>query len=337
MSSETTPNNILVTNIDPSVTVEALTTFFSFTGNVTQVRLSDCPGGTKQAIVSFDSPESVKTAELMTGATLESRRINIESTSMTESSSHDRVFKGEDLPNRSIPELPKEHTKTSVAASLLAQGYILANDTFQKAVQFDREHNITSSIKSGAEKVKQAAISVDENYHITEYLALGATLAVSYVENINDKYKVTKTISNKAQEVDEALNISGAIGTARQQINNGIAAVVTSQPVVSVRNAVNNTVSGFAQNVSDEIAIQNNMHRITQEQVKPEETTPFVVEEQETAPITTTTEETIKPEIQQNELTVPPIDNYDIVTLEDDNTTKEQQNQTKQEATTLIL
>jgi len=152
--------------------VEALTRFFSYTGNVIEVRLSDREDGTKQAIISFDDPESVRTAELMTGATLENRRIKIESTTMTQSTSNDRVFRGEDLPSRTIPEYERQNTKTSVVASLIANGYILANDSFQKAVEFDKEHHITENIKAGAEKVRQAAINVMNLYIFLNILLL---------------------------------------------------------------------------------------------------------------------------------------------------------------------
>ena len=245
--------NILVTNIDPNVTVEALTTFFSFTGNVIAVRLSDASDGTKIAIISFDNEESVKTAELMSGATLEKNRITIEQTTMTQQSSEENVYIGESLPQRTIPELPQQHTKTSVAASLLARGYILASDTFQKAVEFDKQHNITSSIKAGAQKVKEAAIEVDEKLHFTEYLALGLTYVNSVITHVDEKYEVSKTVSSAistaSQKVDETLHISQGVEIAKGAIQNGVEKVKNSQPVVALRNQTNT----FKEDVKSEI------------------------------------------------------------------------------------
>ncbi|KAL7715647.1 RNA-binding protein [Entamoeba marina] len=250
--------NVLVTNLDPSVTVNTLTTFFSFTGNVVQVRLSDGPNDTKQAIIEFDNPESVKTAELMTGATLENKRIEIVATEQTHTSMHDEVFIGDDLPIRTIPEVSPEQTKTSVVASLIASGYVLADNTFQKAVQFDKEHGITNKIKQGANIVKDTLVEVDESLHLTEYLALGATVALSYAESINNKYQVTQTISEKAQIVDQSLGVTNAVGVARQKIGDGLNTVAASQPVQVVSDRVNN----FKHEVEQDIAVKKNMNQL---------------------------------------------------------------------------
>ncbi|KAL7715024.1 RNA-binding protein [Entamoeba marina] len=245
-------NNVLVTNLDNSVSVDSLTKFFSFTGNVVQVRLSDGPDGTKQAIIEFDTPESVKTAELMTGATLENRRIVIVPTELTQSTMHDDVFVGENLPERTIPEIPVEHTQTSVVASLLASGYILADNTFQKAVSIDKENGITDKIKQGANVVKDTLVGVDESLHFTEYLALGATVALSYAESINEKYQVTQTISEKAQLVDQSLGVTEKVGIAKQKVGESFNNLATSQPVQNLSHKVND----FKQEIQQDIAIK---------------------------------------------------------------------------------
>ena len=248
--------NILVTNIDPKVTVESLTTFFSFTGNVTSVRLSDAPNGTKTAIVTFDNEESVKTAELMSGATLENNRIEIQPTTLVQQTENDDVYFGDSLPQRTIPELPEQHTKTSVAASLLARGYILASDTFQKAVEFDKQHSISATIKAGAQKVKETAIAVDEKLHFTEYLALGAAYVNSVITAVDEKYEVSKTVSNAVntvnQKIDETFHVSQGVEIAKQTLQNGVDYVKNSQPVVAIRNTTNN----FKEDVKNEITIR---------------------------------------------------------------------------------
>ncbi|ELP92625.1 protein vip1, putative [Entamoeba invadens IP1] len=259
MATEQKTFNVLVTNIDKNVTVETLTSFFSFTGKVVEVRLSKVDEETQQAIIVFDSEESVKTAELMTGALLEAKRIEIAPTQLTQSTTHDTVFRGDTLPERKIPDLPAEHTKASVAASLIAQGYILASDSFQKAVQFDKDHNISDTIKAKAAAVKNAAINVDEQYHITEYLALGATMAVSYASGINEKYKITETVSTTAKEIDNALGISNGVGAAKQAIDNGISKVVQSEPVVKARTAVSSSINEFSNEVSQEVGVRKNL------------------------------------------------------------------------------
>jgi hypothetical protein len=263
--------NILVTNIDPQVTIEALTTFFSFTGNVIEVRISDCEDGTKSAIVSFDNEESVKTAELMTGATLENRRIQIVQTDLTHQDESETVFVGETLPQRTIPELPENHTKTSVAASLIARGYLLASDTFQKAVAFDKEHSITATLKAGVEVVKEKAIEVDEKLHITEYLALGAAYAKSVVTGIDEKYRVTEACSEFVAKADETLHLSESYEICKNVIDRGIETVKNSKPVLSLRESTSN----FKREVQQEIDERQPQEIIVQEDV------PFEVHEQQ--------------------------------------------------------
>ena len=245
-------NKVFVKNIDPSVTVEALTSFFSFTGNVKQVRLSNAEDGTQQAIIEFEQEESVSTAELMTGATLENRKITIERTTMTQSTMHDSVYQGETLPARTIPEIEPNQTKTSAVASLLAKGYVLGENTLQQAVMFDKQHKITENMRKGVMAVKDAAITVDEKLHLTEYMALGATIALSYIDHVDKKYEVTKTIEQKAEEVDQAIGFSTAVGTCKQKINEGIQVVMNSQPMQKVTSGINELDNEVNKNIEIE-------------------------------------------------------------------------------------
>ena len=237
----------------------------------------------------------------MTGATLENRRINIEQTTITEKKENEEVFKGENLPERTIPELPPDHTKTSVAASLMAKGYVLASDTFQKAVEFDKTHRITDSIKDAGRKVKQAAITVDEKLHFTEYIALGATIVKSYVESVDDKYKVSETVTTTMHNIDDKLGLGEKFDTCCNFVTNGVDKIATSEPVMKVKNKINE----FRDDVNGEIKQLQPEKKENEPILDEKDDVPFEIVEQ------------IKENIEENELIPPPIED-NIIVISDD-------------------
>ena len=234
--------SVLVKNLSKDTTVNDITTFFSFCGNIVEIRISEAENETNQAIVTFEAPYSVSTAELMTGAILKDNRIEIAPTTVVTPVETSQVFAGNELPERTIPEVPSTQTKTSAVASAIAAGYVLAEGTFQKAVEFDRTHGISDSIKN-------AAISVDEKLHLTEYLALGATLALSYAQDVDNRYEISKTVADTCNKIDDKLGVSEKLTVAQDAIDNGLQKVKNSTPV----QAVSSTVNTFSEEVKSDI------------------------------------------------------------------------------------
>ncbi|ELP93237.1 hypothetical protein EIN_055920 [Entamoeba invadens IP1] len=240
---------VLVSNIDKNVTVDDLISFFSFTGCIEEIHISQTSRESNviNALIFFDSLESVRTAELMTGVLLYHERVDIKPTTLLH------------LPDEKIYSFlvtPQQNnnpqngqTKTSVVASLIAHGYVVAQDTFQKAVEFDKTHNITTSIKSGAGMVKNVAVNVDEKLHLTEYLALGTVMVWSCFTAADDKFKVTTKVSNTLENIDNTLGVSDKWNSAKNSVENGLAAVSNSTPV----NAVRSVCSDFSIDVTNSI------------------------------------------------------------------------------------
>ncbi|ELP87177.1 hypothetical protein EIN_092840 [Entamoeba invadens IP1] len=132
------------------------------------------------ALIFFDSLESVRTAELMTGVLLYHERVDIKPTTLLH------------LPDEKIYSFlvtPQQNnnpqngqTKTSVVASLIAHG--------------------------GAGKVKNVAMDVDEELHLTEYLTFGTVMVWSCFTAADDKFKITTKVYNTLENIDNALGVS---------------------------------------------------------------------------------------------------------------------------------
>jgi len=167
MEQQQTPNTkVFVANISPSASEKTVTDFFSFCGKINSLSLRTLDNDVKEAVVEFQSDAAAKTALLLTNALIVDRPITVmpyqlqhdqkpdpESPRVT----HENNLSGDDIQNKphSVPDT--ERTQTSVVASLLAAGYKLGSDTFNKAREYDEQHSISQTIKAQAEAVKAKA------------------------------------------------------------------------------------------------------------------------------------------------------------------------------------
>eukprot|EP00027_Filamoeba_sp_ATCC50430_P005186 CAMPEP_0168551702 /NCGR_PEP_ID=MMETSP0413-20121227/6319_1 /TAXON_ID=136452 /ORGANISM="Filamoeba nolandi, Strain NC-AS-23-1" /LENGTH=316 /DNA_ID=CAMNT_0008582257 /DNA_START=44 /DNA_END=994 /DNA_ORIENTATION=- len=227
--------SVLVTNISPSANEKTVSDFFSFCGKINKLYLKKDEGSeTRTAVVQFETESAGKTALLLTNALIVDRPINVAPyiSQATVQSSPEPVVAQQQVekqqatvdPNAQVDEaqisqrnfggVPDEQrTKTSVVASMLAAGYVLANDSLEKAKDYDEKHNISLYAKVAVEQLKVKAHEIDQQYKISEKAEALKNTAVEKAKTIDSTYHV----SEKAKEV--ALGVQQTAVTTAAKLN----------------------------------------------------------------------------------------------------------------------
>lgn len=150
---------VLVSNVGPDVTVDKIEEFFSFCGQITEVK--SLGSGTFEVV--FKLTKAVETAILLNDAELETSTISVATaTSSTgpplyESSgdvSIDAMAKtavqnGTGYPDPDTEDISQEEKpKLAVLAQLLAAGYKISDKLIAKAIQIDQQQGISTRFKA---------------------------------------------------------------------------------------------------------------------------------------------------------------------------------------------
>lgn len=110
-------------------------------------------------------------------------------------------------------------TKTSVVASMLAAGYVLANDVLNKATEYDEKHNLSLQARVAVEQIKVKVHEFDQQHHISEKASQITSTAVEKAKQIDATYHVTEKAQQAAQ-------------TAKQTAESAAAKVITPSLII---------------------------------------------------------------------------------------------------------
>jgi len=134
-----------------------------------------------------------------------------------------------DITQRDFPVPDDQRSKTSVIASLLAAGYVLASDAFEKAKEVDEKHLISLQAKVAIEQIKTKMHEMDIQYGITEKATSIQKQATDKFNELDGQYGITQ----KAQQMGSSIKTttSGAINK-----------VLTQPTVASTVEVVKNTL-----------------------------------------------------------------------------------------------
>jgi len=207
---------VLVTNIAPQATEKTVSEFFSFCGKIVRLvmRNGSGTGGTHEAVVSFETEAAAKTALLLTNALIVDRPIMVTPYSPPASLVGDlpqpgeTVTSGDQIQQKQFTVPDDERSKTSVIASMIASGYVLAHDATQKAKEYDDAYNISLQLKVGAEELKKKMLEVDNQYQISATAASYTQAATEKIKSLDQQYGVSATLAQKSKELDEQYQIS---------------------------------------------------------------------------------------------------------------------------------
>jgi hypothetical protein len=210
MAEQTQPvYSVQVTNISPNANEKTVSDFFSFCGKIAKLYLDKEPGkDTSKAVVQFETESAAKTALLLTNALIVDRPIVVTPyPPKDEPQQESKDAPGTPVPAERITHRDfggvndEERTKTSVLASMLASGYVLASDALAKAKEVDEEHNITLQLKVGVEQIKVKAHEIDQTYGISEKAVAVKQQAAEKAKSIDEQYKISEKASHAANVV----------------------------------------------------------------------------------------------------------------------------------------
>jgi len=125
---------------------------------------------------------------------------------------------------------------------MLAAGYVLGADTFQKAREIDEHNQLTAKVSAAATAAKEKVLEIDQQLKISE--TIGA---------------IGTGVANKAREVDEAWKISENISSGYTMVSTNIQAGVEiakeSPAVQTTTNAFNQLTTNIGNFISPSIEV----------------------------------------------------------------------------------
>jgi len=237
---------VIVSNISPNANEKTVSDFFSFCGKILKLYLDKEEGkDTFRAIVEFETESASKTALLLTNALIVDRPITVnpyppKDVQMQEPSSPPTPVPVEHITQRDFGNVKdEERTKTSILASMVASGYVLASDALHKAKQYDDDHNITLQLKVGVEQLKVKAHEIDQQYKLSEKAAAVKEKATEQAKKLDEEFKISEKASNAANTVKAATLSATAKAQENPTIKHGV------ESIKSGWNSVTQSVTGF--------------------------------------------------------------------------------------------
>jgi len=233
--------SVLVGNISPSANEKTVSDFFSFCGKINQLYLTR-DGEHVSAIIQFDTESAAKTALLLSNALIVDRPIsvvpftNVEGQKIPAPDSSNQVPPSQ-ITQREFPVPDDERTKTSVIASLIASGYVIASDTLAQAKEFDEKHMLSLQAKVAMEKIKVKAHEVDQQLGISEKVAAVKTSASEQVKKLDEGLHISETATQIGNTIKTGAADLSAKVKENQTINQGLTKI--EEGVQSVKGVYN--------------------------------------------------------------------------------------------------
>eukprot|EP01122_Echinamoeba_exundans_P015431 TRINITY_DN7320_c0_g1_i1.p1 TRINITY_DN7320_c0_g1~~TRINITY_DN7320_c0_g1_i1.p1 ORF type:complete len:303 (-),score=68.16 TRINITY_DN7320_c0_g1_i1:21-929(-) len=237
-SSSQHSRTIVVTNVSPETTEKKLTDFFTFCGRVESLSLvshltETADSAPKTAIIIFASEDAAQTALLLTNAHFVDRAIKVTLLSDLDPATAElfgvspatiaSTVTAENIQQKEFQVPDSERSKTSVVASLVAAGYVLGEDVFKKAKEYDDKHMISLHVKVGAQVIKAKAQQLDEEYKISERVEAVKNAAVQHMQKIDEKLKFSDTAASVAQTVSGTVSELAQKALQNENVAKGVA------------------------------------------------------------------------------------------------------------------
>jgi molybdenum-dependent DNA-binding transcriptional regulator ModE len=179
-------NVVHVKNISKETSEKEIKDFFSFCGKITQLEVTSA-GETQNATVTFEKETAAKTALLLDNTQLGSTQVSVSSATGGDDFGHSSTDtdEGDEI-------IQEQKPRSRIIAEYLAHGYLISDQTAEKAIDLDKKHGISSRFLDTLTKLDQRtqasskAKVVDEKYDITNK----ATQTISTIwSGINSYYE----------------------------------------------------------------------------------------------------------------------------------------------------
>jgi len=187
------PSNctIFASNISPKATESSLREFFGICGVIKKISLDQTQEGeksTQTAIIVFETDEAAKTA------------IFLNDTFIIDSAIQVVPYQGEFSSDSQQPiQEIQPPAKPSVFVNALASTYMFGANLWQKAIQFDKQHQITATIQ---QKAKQ----VDESLGLSQKTKVVGEKISQVAENVDKSLKITENTNKLAEKSSNSFN-----------------------------------------------------------------------------------------------------------------------------------
>lgn len=240
---------VQVSNISPNANEKTVSDFFSFCGKITKLYLKKEEQGTQSAVVQFETESASKTALLLTNALIVDRPIIVapinapkqqtqtEVNTSTNNNQPEIHTPGTPVPESNITQrdfggvTDENRSKTSVVASLLAAGYVLADDALNAAKEIDEKNSISLNVKVAVEQLKVKAHEIDKQYGISEKATSIKNQVSEKAKQLDQEYKISELVTGAAKSVQQTVSntTQAAVNKAQQytSVQHGVETVKT--------------------------------------------------------------------------------------------------------------
>ncbi|XP_043718490.1 binding partner of ACD11 1-like isoform X2 [Telopea speciosissima] len=216
---------VKVSNISLAVSEQDIKHFFSFSGDIQYVEMQRESESSQLAYVTFKDSQGADTAVLLSGATIYDLPAYI------------TPVENYQLPPEAIPENMPSNANSAVkkaedvVTSMLAMGFVLGKDAFNKARAFDERHHLMSNASDTVE-------SLDRRMGLREKISIG-----------------TSMVNEKMKEMDERFQVSemtrSAIGLAEQKASSAGSALMNYHYISTGASWVSSALSMVAKAAED--------------------------------------------------------------------------------------
>ncbi|KAI1003743.1 hypothetical protein K3495_g4465 [Podosphaera aphanis] len=206
MSSRT----VHVKNISPETSDKEVKDFFSFCGKLAEISISKSDDNTQNAVVTFEKDTAARTALLLDNTQLGANKVQISGETVPESEgAHPKTNNEKDSDEITQEEKPRSR----IVAEYLAHGYVLGDQTLQRAIDLDNKHGVTNRFLSTLQKLDskyqatEKAKSVDQSYGVTPKVNNFLSGLSSYYEKAAGTPSGKKLVNFYSQTSRQVLDI----------------------------------------------------------------------------------------------------------------------------------
>ncbi|RKF83525.1 Protein vip1 [Golovinomyces cichoracearum] len=203
-------NVVYVKNISAKTSESEIKEFFSFCGKITNLEIVP-KGQTQEATVKFEKETAARTAQLLDNTHLGQNQVKV--TSATGFKGDDVGRFTEDFQRDSDEITQEEKPRARIVAEYLAHGYVLGDQTLQRAIDLDNKHGVTARFLSTLQKLDDKyhatdrAKSVDKSYGVTPKVNNLLSRLSSFYEKAADTSSGKKLVNFYSQTSRQVLDI----------------------------------------------------------------------------------------------------------------------------------
>ncbi|POS82394.1 hypothetical protein EPUL_006499, partial [Erysiphe pulchra] len=208
-------STVYVKNISPQTTEKEIKDFFSFwyyptviqlssdtnsrnSGKITELKV-ESDKNCQNATVTFKKETAAKTALLLDNTLLGLSQVKV--VSATGSEEDDGSYLNQNRQAESDEIAQEEKPRARIVAEYLAHGYVLGDQTLQRAIDLDNKHGVTNRFLSTLQKL-------DSKYHATDK-----------AKSVDQSYGVTPKVTNLLSGISSFYEKAAGTPSGKKLVN----------------------------------------------------------------------------------------------------------------------